>query len=112
MRRMSDFRCHVVLCSAALILAQTLPGQTPAAGPAALFTDYDVVDLSVLVSENLPGHWGANPPMQRWAYNWFVPLKNPYGVVQVQSEGPYYAQRYVIDEHTGTQTDFPAHFVP
>ena len=25
---------------------------------------------------------------------------------------PYYSQQYVIDDHTGTQIDYPAHFVP
>ena len=30
----------------------------------------------------------------------------------VQSVFPYYSQQMVIDEHTGTQADFPAHFVP
>jgi len=80
--------------------------------PNALFAGFEAVDLTVTVSETLPGHWGSNPPMQRWTYNWFAPVNNGYGTVQVPSEGPYYGQRYVIDEHTGTQTDFPAHFVP
>jgi kynurenine formamidase len=84
----------------------------PALTPNVLFAGHDIVDLTVLVSETLPGHWGSNPPMQRWTYNWFAPQKNSYGTTQVPSEGPYYGQRYVIDEHTGTQTDFPAHFIP
>jgi isatin hydrolase len=71
-----------------------------------------IVDLSVLVAETLPAHWWGAPPLQRWTNNWFVEQKNTYGTVQLPSEGPYYSQRYVIDEHTGTQTDFPAHFVP
>jgi kynurenine formamidase len=79
--------------------------------PLEVFSGYDVVDLSVLVAENLPGHWGANPPLQRWTNNWFAPAKNAYGT-PMPSEGPYYSQRYVIDEHTGTQSDYPAHFVP
>jgi kynurenine formamidase len=79
--------------------------------PLEVFSGYDVVDLSVLVAENLPGHWGANPPLQRWTNNWFAPTKNSYGT-PMPSEGPYYSQRYVIDEHTGTQSDYPAHFVP
>lgn len=77
-----------------------------------LLADTEIVDLTVTVSETLPAHWGAGPPLQRWTYNWFVPVKNAYGTVTQPSEGPYYGQRYVIDEHTGTQTDFPAHFVP
>lgn len=87
-------------------------GLTTTPSPLELFQSYDLVDLSVTVSETLPAHWAAQPPFQRWTYNWFEPQKNAYGTVEVPSEGPYYGQRYVIDEHTGTQTDFPAHFIP
>ncbi len=93
------------------VLAGAAWAQAPRS-PAALFTDYDVVDLSVTVSETLPANWGSNPPFQRWTFNWFVPKKNIYGTVEVPSDGPYYGQRYIIDEHTGTQTDYPAHFIP
>jgi kynurenine formamidase len=105
MRMLRDCTILAILLST-LALAQQKPG------PAAMFAGYDVVDLTVTVSETLPAHWGAGPPLQRWTYNWFAPMKNAYGVVNVPSEGPYYGQRYVIDEHTGTQSDFPAHFVP
>ena len=71
-----------------------------------------VVDLTVLVSEGLPAHWGSNPPFARWTNNWFEVLNNEYGTPSTPSSAPYYSQRFVIDEHTGTQTDFPAHFVP
>jgi kynurenine formamidase len=85
-----------------------------AAGPdlSALAGKTKVVDLTVLMSETLPAHWAGMPPLQRWANNWFVEKKNEYGTVSAPSAGPYYSQRYVIDEHTGTQSDFPAHFVP
>jgi kynurenine formamidase len=76
-----------------------------------LFRDYEVVDLSVTISDNMPAHWALNPPMQRWVANWFTPGKNSYGSMPL-NDGPYYSQRYVIDEHTGTQSDFPAHFIP
>src|SRR5688572_22870766 len=94
--------------AALLLLAPALFAQTPAN----LFKDYTVVDLTVTMHENLPAHWGANPPLQRWTNNWFAAGKNAYGTANPPSEGPYYSQRYVIDEHTGTQSDFPAHFVP
>lgn len=102
-----------------LVCGSCAPNQ-PAPGSAAmprldanaLFTGHDVVDLTVLVHETLPAHWGANPPLQRWTNNWFSAQKNEYGTIAKPSDGPYYSQRYVIDEHTGTQTDFPAHFVP
>lgn len=71
-----------------------------------------VVDLTVLVSETMPAHWGSNPPFARWTNNWFEELANEYGSPAIPSAAPYYSQRYVIDEHTGTQTDFPAHFIP
>ena len=76
-----------------------------------LLRDYEVVDLTVTVAENMPAQWAANPPLQRWTANWFTPGKTPYGT-SAPNDGPYYSQRYVIDEHTGTQSDFPAHFVP
>jgi kynurenine formamidase len=95
-----------------LLAVATLAVQAAAQQPGSLFTDYDIIDLTVTMSETLPGHWGLNPPLQRWTANWFVPGKSTYGSVNSPSEGPYYSQRYVIDEHTGTQSDFPAHFVP
>lgn len=107
----------VLLSSLALACASTGPRPRPPApiphlGPHALFADHDVVDLSVLVSETLPAHWGTYPAFQRWTYNWFTPRTSEYGTVAAPSDGPFYGQRYIIDEHTGTQTDFPAHFVP
>ena len=77
-----------------------------------LLRSSEIVDLSVTVSETLPAHWGANPAFQRWTYNWFSPIRNAYGQVISPSEAPYYGQRYIIDEHTGTQVDFPAHIIP
>lgn len=71
-----------------------------------------VVDLTVLLSESLPGHWGANPPFARWTNNWFEAGESAYGTPSTASSGPCYSQRFVLDEHTGTQTDFPAHFIP
>jgi len=83
-----------------------------ATNPADLFMGHDVVDLTVTLAENMPGHWGTSPPFQRWTYNWFSQKKDEYGNNYMMSEGPYFGQRYLVDEHTGTQTDFPAHFVP
>ena len=71
-----------------------------------------IVDLTVLLSESLPAHWGSNPPFARWTNNWFEVPTNSYGTPSAPSSAPYYSQRFVLDEHTGTQTDFPAHFIP
>ncbi len=85
-----------------------------AAGPdlSAIAGQARIVDLTVLLSENLPAHWGSNPPFARWTNNWFEVPENEYGTPSAPSAGPYYSQRFVLDEHTGTQTDFPAHFIP
>ena len=72
----------------------------------------EVVDLTVLISEQLPAHWPTHAPFQRWTFNWFKPVTSSYGDNLAQSVFPYYGQRYVIDEHTGTQLDCPAHFIP
>ena len=72
----------------------------------------EVVDLTVLVSEQMPAHWPTHAPFQRWTFNWFKPVKGAYGDNLAQSVFPYYGQRYVTDEHTGTQLDCPAHFIP
>ena len=88
------------------------PAVVYAADVGALAGKSRIVDLTVLIGEDLPAHWGANPPFARWTNNWFEKSANVYDTTAVNSVGPYYSQRYVIDEHTGTQTDFPAHFVP
>ena len=92
----------VLVCFTLTGYAQTMPEPSKSR----------VVDLTVTTSETLPANWADMPRFQRWTYNWFTPLKNAYGEVISPSEGPYYGQRYVIDEHTGTQVDFPAHFIP
>lgn len=99
----------------------------PGAEIAAAVAGGEVVDLTVTVSENYPAHWPFHPPFRRWTMNWFKKEPGPYtqnpliaagGKAdtirenQVQSVFPYYSQQYVIDDHTGTQADFPAHFVP
>ena len=99
----------------------------PAKTIAAAVAGGEVVDLTVTISENYPAHWPFHPPFRRWTMNWFEKQKGPYTETPlmgaggkadtvrenlVQSVFPYYSQQMVIDEHTGTQADFPAHFVP
>ena len=50
-----------------------------------------VVDLTVLVSETLPAHWGANPPFARWTSNWFEGLDDQYGTPATPNAAPYYS---------------------
>jgi kynurenine formamidase len=87
----------------------------------------EVVDLTVTVAENYPAHWPFHPPFKRWTMNWFKEVPGQYGKNPNEGAGgpddtvhgnvfqsvfPYYSQQYVIDDHTGTQIDYPAHFVP
>jgi kynurenine formamidase len=108
----------VAAAGLALALAATLGPQGASAqrgvgdAIAAAVKDAEVVDLTVLISEQLPAHWPTHAPFQRWTFNWFKPVKGAYNDNLAQSVFPYYGQRYVIDEHTGTQLDCPAHFIP
>jgi kynurenine formamidase len=59
------------------------------------------VDLSLLVAPDLPCTWAAGAP--------------PFQINHYQRIGPlsaYNSDILTIDEHTGTQIDVPAHFVP
>jgi kynurenine formamidase len=114
------------LASAALmvpIVAQAAPADEIANA----VKNGEVVDLTVTVAENYPAHWPFHPPFKRWTMNWFKEVPGQYGknpnegaggaedTVRgnaLQSVFPYYSQQYVIDDHTGTQIDYPAHFVP
>lgn len=97
----------VLAGAAAPVGAQTVGDQIANA-----LRNAEVVDLTVLISEQLPAHWPTHAPFQRRTFNWFKPVAGAYGDNLAQSVFPYYGQRYVIDEHTGTQTDCPAHFIP
>ena len=74
-----------------------LPAVSPAAEPAG---NSGVVDLSLLVSPRLPSIWPTG--------------MTPYQLAPTRTigPGPYNRDVVVIDEHTGTQFDAPAHFVP
>lgn len=126
--------CSFVKASLALTTAALFAGlpasqakADPASEIAAAVAGGEVVDLTVTISENYPAHWPFHPPFRRWTMNWFEKSAGPYtnnplpgaggdadtvNENLVQSVFPYYSQQFVIDEHTGTQADFPAHFVP
>jgi Putative cyclase len=119
-------RSASLLASAALWLPATVMA-APADEIASAVANGEVVDLTVTVAENYPAHWPFHPPFKRWTMNWFQEEPGPYGKNPLQAAGgsedtvqgnvfqstfPYYSQQYVIDDHTGTQIDYPAHFVP
>ena len=119
---------ELILC---LIIAALGAPATATAAPgdeiAKIVGSGEVVDLTVTISEDYPAHWPYHPPFKRWIMNWFKKQPGPYSSNPrqavggpgdtihedlVQSVAPYYSQQYVIDDHTGTQIDYPAHFIP
>lgn len=72
---------------------------------------WTLVDLTLLLAEELPSAWAKHMPYQQKTFNYFTdvdrqtaPLRSP--------TGPYQTRWLLIDEHTGTHVDAPAHFIP
>lgn len=69
-----------------------------------------VVDLSVTLSERLPGTWPGHMTYAHHNWNWFAEVDGPTG--KTRSAAPYQTNFILIDEHCGTHFDAPTHFVP
>jgi isatin hydrolase len=69
-----------------------------------------VVDLSLALSERLPGTWPGHMTYAHHNWNWFAEVEGPTG--KTRSTDPYQTNFVVIDEHCGTHFDAPTHFVP
>ncbi len=71
----------------------------------------EVVDLTVMLAEHLPGAWPTHMPFQRKVYNWYANRDD-----QIQPihgfRGPYQTACLTLDEHCGTHIDAPTHFIP
>lgn len=73
--------------------------------------DLRVVDLTLLLAEELPAAWAKHMPYQQKTFNYFEAREDQ--VSPLKSEiGPYQTRWLLIDEHTGTHVDAPAHFIP
>ena len=70
-----------------------------------------VVDLTLLLAEELPCSWSTHVPFQQKTFNYFADDLRDEAVLQNRT-GPYQTRWLLIDEHTGTHVDAPAHFVP
>jgi kynurenine formamidase len=73
---------------------------------------FEVVDLTVMLAEHLPGAWPTHMPFQRKVYNWYA--SGVAGQIQPVHgfRGPYQTAFLTLDEHCGTHIDAPAHFIP
>jgi kynurenine formamidase len=69
-----------------------------------------VVDLSVTLSERLPGTWPGHMSFAHHNWNWFAEVEGPTG--KTRSAAPYQTNFIVVDEHCGTHFDAPTHFIP
>jgi isatin hydrolase len=69
-----------------------------------------VVDLSLTLSERLPGTWPGHMNYAHHNWNWFTEAEGPTG--KTRSSAPYQTNFVVVDEHCGTHFDAPTHFVP
>jgi kynurenine formamidase len=70
-----------------------------------------IVDLTLLLAEELPAAWATHMPYQQKPFNYFTSRKYEFGVLS-DDAGPYRTHWLLIDEHTGTHVDAPAHFIP
>ncbi len=86
--------------AAGLCLAMLMNADLQAAAPPGAVPQAKIVDLSLLVAPELPCTW----PVGMTQY-----LLTPNRVI---GPGAYNRDMVFIDEHTGTQFDAPAHFVP
>lgn len=75
---------------------------------AALLASYELVDLSVPYAEELPTMPG-HPRFEHKVQSWYAPVDGPQ---RIASLGPYFDNWMLLDEHSGTHFDAPAHFVP
>lgn len=71
-----------------------------------------IIDLTLLVAEELPCAWSSHVPYQQHTYNYFADNTERAEAPLFSHHGPYQTRTLVIDEHTGTHFDAPAHFIP
>ena len=70
-----------------------------------------LVDLTLLLAEELPCWWSTHMPFQHKTFNYFADRADDAAPL-LSRTGPYQTRWLLIDEHTGTHVDAPAHFVP
>lgn len=69
------------------------------------------VDLTLLVAEELPCWWSHHMPFQHKTFNYFAD-RSDSPLPLLSRTGPYQTRWMLMDEHTGTHVDAPAHFIP
>lgn len=70
-----------------------------------------IIDLTLLLAEELPAAWAKHMPYQQKTFNYFTGVDSQTAPLKSET-GPYQTRWLLIDEHTGTHVDAPAHFIP
>jgi isatin hydrolase len=70
-----------------------------------------MVDLSLVLAEELPCWWSTHMPFQQKTFTYFDDRGDAACRV-IDRGGDYQTRWLLIDEHTGTHVDAPAHFFP
>lgn len=73
---------------------------------------YAWYDLSLLIGPEYPCSWPGHQPFTHVVMNYFSHVDSPYNTPLFSPEGPYHTRTLLMDEHTGTHVDAPAHFFP
>ena len=71
---------------------------------------WELVDLSLLISEELPASWPQGLPFQRRIWNWFQDVEDTPELL-LSRNGHFFTEVIQMDEHTATHFDAPAHFL-
>lgn len=97
-----------------MIAADTDPmanGQPPENSAPQSILEMQLVDLTVLIAEELPAAWATHMPYQQKTFNYFIDRNDQVSPLKSET-GPYQTRWLLMDEHTGTHIDAPAHFIP
>ena len=92
--------------------AQTAATPASVIGGALAGGAWDVIDLSVTTGEEYPVAFPDQPQFKVNPLTWFRRRRGPNGPSGGVKPGIAAVNAYEITEHTGTQIDFPPHFIP
>jgi isatin hydrolase len=83
-----------------------------ALGLAAALQASDLVDLSLTLSDDAPCSWPGAFPFRHFPDHWFAEVDGDVSALHTPNGAPYRSHALMLDEHTGTHFDAPAHFIP
>jgi isatin hydrolase len=117
MTRRSALAAGVLGGAGLALTGRPAPAQTagtPAAvlGGALAGGAWEVIDLSVTTGEEYPVAFPDQPQFKVNPLTWFRRRRGPSGPSGGVKPGIAAVNAYEITEHTGTQIDFPPHFIP